>query len=127
MHYEQDRKIVTRRSKNGEVSIWYSSPDGNPLRAVRENGQPLLGHEHNVRLNDVSVGKQDVDWRMQDLAQAAARHMLVKVELKVARHALMPHFGRRRHVPLPLDDLVSLSVGRNLDILRVGHPRDGCF
>jgi len=66
-------------------------------------------------------GQDDVDWRVEHLAQFSIVEVVFQLSLQPTGDPLVDRVRRGVHEELPLHQLVSLAVVRRCQLLRIGR------
>ena len=78
-----------------------------------------IGHDDEIRLNDILKGQDHIDGRVKHLASATILKVGLELPLKPLGGALVERAGRRRHVEFSFKDFVALPIRGNAGIIRV--------
>src|SRR6185295_9078599 len=87
----------------------------------RDDRRPLVGDEQEIGLKDV-VGREDnVRWGDEEPPESMLADEFTEMKRQADDEVLMPDERRGGHEMLPADDLVTLAVLRDEDVILVGE------
>jgi hypothetical protein len=114
---------LTLRFRRGSDSTSTASVEAPCALSLRNHVRVGLGHEDQVRLDDVVLREDDVERRDKDLAAAVGFHVEDERERELEQNPLMTGRRGRRHAQLPVEELVADAAVGQGGVVTVGELR----